>query len=212
MLDGPGGPAAIAARSARRGSARVALDGGAEVGSREGAAGEAPLGPRPGGVVGPRPTGAAAGRRQRLPAGRRGVVDRRPARSRQDPSAETGTRPYSPSVAKSIARSTPLRSPLAEVDAPVEHEAQGRRGAGRNIRSARELAQRVIARGGRSCGRPARRRPARWPAPRSTRPRERRRRRHPPAGLALGGRLDLPDVGAGLVGRGERARRPRRPR
>src|SRR6266511_5131547 len=42
--------------------------------------------------------------------GRRLVAWRRPGRWRRDPTAENGSRPYSPRVARSIARSTPPRT------------------------------------------------------------------------------------------------------
>ena len=159
---------------------RVARERGAEIRSRGGRAGEAPVGSPPTAALGYRPTGAAAGRRQRLPA--------RPAIDSGPPVGSLTTGPVRGGRHEAILAQRrevdreidAAQGPLAEIGAPVEHARQGRRGAGRNIRSARELAE-FSACGARSCGRPARRRPARRPGPRTMRPRDRRLRRRQPA-------------------------------
>jgi len=175
-VNGSGGPWA---------SGRVALDRGAEVRPCGNGAGETPVGSPPTCARGPRSTGAAAGPRQHLPA--------RPARRSGSPVGSLATGPVRGERREAVLAQRgevdreidAAEGPPAEVNTPVGHEPQGRRAAGRNICSARELAwdrlrakdrELLIARGARSCGQRAPLRPARSLGPRSTRGRPRSRR------------------------------------
>jgi hypothetical protein len=168
-------------RVSRGQSGRVALDRGAEVRPRVHGTGEAPVDSPPSCALGSRPTGAAAGPRQRLPA--------RPARRSGSPVDSLATGPVRGVRRKAILAQRgevdreidAAEGPPAEVKTPVGHESQGRRGGGRNIRSAWELARTLTGRAARSCERQAPPPPARSPDPRSTHRRVRPPRRRQPA-------------------------------